>query len=454
MRGPILLLAFIFTGCGEVTPPVLTGTLIAVVRTYGGDRDTNYQIVVGTQVKQVFGDGSVAFTVDAGPHVVTINQVDDNCSVEGLPAATVEVPKGKSAEAVFTVNCDATGISVLTETEGTDQPNDYQVKVNASLFPIAPNGKLTVSRLAPGSHTAEITLPGDNCSLDTPAIQRVNVENRRLTSVFFLVDCRAPARLPKIAYHSLSASPLQFPNEIFIADPDGSGAKRIASGQNPSWSPDGKRIAFAATHCDYYYGCSSRLGIIDPETTHSVSHSIGGHRIETPAWSPDGQLIAYTELVNEALYVFPPGGGMPIHVSIPGATRVREPSWSPDAKKIAVACLVSFGNYDICVINRDGSGLTRLVQRASVDTKPAWSPDGNTIAFAVAPSNEAIGEIALVPASGGDVTTVTQGTDPSWSKDGARLMFSRSDGLYAINLNGTGLTRLTTGNHRAPASRP
>lgn len=454
MRSPILLLAFIITGCGEVTPPVLTGTLIAVVRTFGGDRDTNYQLVVGTQVKHVFGDGSVAFTVDAGPHVVTINQVDDNCSVEGLPAATVEVPRGKSGETVFTVNCYATGISILTETEGTDLPNNYQVKVNASQFPVEPNGKLTVSRLAPGAHTVEITLPGDNCFLDSPAIQRVDVENRRLTAVFFLVACQAPVRLQKIAFHSLSANPLQLPNEIVIADPDGSGGRRIASGQNASWSPDGKQIAFADTYCDFYYGCSSRLGIVDPETTRSVSHSLGGHRIETPAWSPDGQLIAYTEFVNEALYVFSPGGGVPSRVSIPGATRVREPAWSPDAKKIAVACLVSSGNYDICVINRDGSGLTRLVQRASVDRKPAWSPDGNTIAFAIAPSNETIGEIALVPAGGGDVTIVTHGTDPSWSKDATRLMFARADGLYAINLDGTGLTRLTTGNHRAPALRP
>ena len=451
----LALLAFLNTGCDEVTSaPPATGILIAEVRTLGGDRDTNYQIVVGNQIKYVFGDGRVGFTVDAGLHTVTIDQIEDNCTLTGSPSVSVEVARGKATETVFTVNCDATGISVLTETEGAAVPNNYRLKVGAIQTSIAVSGNVTVSRLTPGTHTVELTLPAPNCSVSGPSLLEVAVEHRRVTPVVFHVDCVEPVRLQKIAFHLLSPTPDRSPNEIFLANPDGSGATRIGSGQNASWSPDGKRIAFAATYCDWYYGCNSSLDIIDPETTRSFSHLFGNHRIETPAWSPDGELIAYTEFVNEILFTVSPAGGLPRHVPIPGAMRVREPSWSPDSKKIALACLVSSGNYDICVINRDGSELMRLVQRNSVDRQPAWSPDGKTIAFTIAPTSEAMGEIALVPAGGGNVTIVTSGSEPSWSREGTRLMFARSDGLYAINIDGTGLTRLTSGNHRAPALRP
>ena len=463
MRSPIrfrlnlipAMLALVTTGCSEVTSaPVLTGTLSVEVHTLGGDRDTNYQIFVGNQSKYVFADGRVAFTVDAGLHTVTIDQIDDNCTLTGPPSLSVEIEGGKGAEAVFTVNCDATGISVLTETEGAAVPNNYQLKVGAMQIPIAVSGNVTVSRLPPGIHAVQITLPAPNCNVSGQSLREVTVEHRRVTPVVFHIDCVEPLRAQKIAFHLLSADPNRSPNEIFVANPDGSGATRIGSGQNASWSPDGKRIAFAATYCDWYYGCNSSLDIIDPETTRSFSHLFGNHRIETPAWSPDGELIAYTEFVNEKLFTVSPAGGLPRHVPIPGAMRVREPSWSPDSKRIALACLVSSGDYDICVINRDGAGLVRLVQRNSIDRQPAWSPDGNTIAFTIAPTSEAMGEIALVPATGGNVTIVTNGSEPSWSHDGTRLMFARSDGLYSINIDGTGLTRLTTGKHRAPVLRP
>ena len=450
----LAMIAVLNPGCGEVTPPVLTGTLIAVVKTFGGDPDSSYELVVGKQAKYLFGDGSVAFTVEGGPHTVSINNVADNCTVADSESASVEVPRGKSAKVVFTVNCDATGLEISTQTAGADVPNNYQLKVDGMQIPVAVTGKVRVTRLVAGAHTVEITIPAENCTVSGPTRLAVRVEPRRVTPVLFTVECAVPVRLKKIAFHSLSADPEKSPNEILVANPDGSGATRLASGQNASWSPDGKRIAFAATSCDWYYGCSSSLGIIDPETTRSFSHLFSNHRVETPAWAPDGQVIAYTEFVNEALYVVSPSGGQPSHVPIPGAMRVREPAWSPDSRKIALACLVSSGNYDICVINRAGSELFRLVQRNSIDRQPAWSPDGNLIAFTIAPTTDATGEIAVVPAGGGDVTIVTHGTEPSWSRDGTRLMFSRTDGLYAINLDGTGLTRLTTGKHRAPAMRP
>jgi hypothetical protein len=57
----------------------------------------------------------------------------------------------------------------------------------------------------------------------------------------------------------------------------------------------------------------------------------------------------------------------------PGAWRSCQPS--PDARG-------SNSNYDVFIVNRDGSGLRRLTSWPGDDGFPTWSPDGSQIAFA------------------------------------------------------------------------
>jgi len=56
------------------------------------------------------------------------------------------------------------------------------------------------------------------------------------------------------------------------------------------------------------------------------------------------------------------------------------PMWSPDGKKIAFTTNRD-GNYEIYLMNNDGTGLTNLSKHAAQDTSPTWSPDGKKIAF-------------------------------------------------------------------------
>ncbi len=57
------------------------------------------------------------------------------------------------------------------------------------------------------------------------------------------------------------------------------------------------------------------------------------------------------------------------------------PAWSPDGSKIAFASNRS-GDYDIYVINPDGTGLTNLTNTTNTDEKyPSWNPDGTTIVY-------------------------------------------------------------------------
>ena len=59
-----------------------------------------------------------------------------------------------------------------------------------------------------------------------------------------------------------------------------------------------------------------------------------------------------------------------------------EPAWAPDGGRIAYASSWGSGNYEIHVMNADGSVDARLTNHSAFDYTPRWSPNGARIAFA------------------------------------------------------------------------
>lgn len=56
------------------------------------------------------------------------------------------------------------------------------------------------------------------------------------------------------------------------------------------------------------------------------------------------------------------------------------PVWSPDGKMVAFAANPD-GNYDIFVMNSDGTGIARVTSSEDDETYPSWFPDGKSLAF-------------------------------------------------------------------------
>jgi TolB protein len=105
-----------------------------------------------------------------------------------------------------------------------------------------------------------------------------------------------------------------------------------------------------------------------------------------PSWSPDGRAIAYTSYERESS-----GGAPDIFISrINQGTRENPtrgktesnfaPVFSPNGSRIAFWSSRD-GNGEIYVVNVDGSGLKRLTFSPSYESGPTWSPDGAKIAF-------------------------------------------------------------------------
>ena len=210
----------------------------------------------------------------------------------------------------------------------------------------------------------------------------------------------------------------------------------------PTWSPDGRRIAFGSGRDG-----NREIYVMNADSS-GVTRLTDNDAIDSgPAWSPDGRRIAFssTRDDNFEVYVMNADGS--------GITRLTNndardwhPAWSPDGRRIAFESNRD-GNVEIYVMNADGSGVIRLTYNGAADFSPAWSPDGRRIAFVSYRAGKS--EIFVMDASG--VTRLTENdvhdVGPVWSPDGQRIAFaSERDGnleIYVMNADGSGVTRLT-----------
>lgn len=139
-----------------------------------------------------------------------------------------------------------------------------------------------------------------------------------------------------------------------------------------------------------------------------------------------------------------------------------QPAFSPDGSKIAFSgSSPDLTNFDIYVINSDGTNRVRLTNTPDNEFHPSWSSDGTRLAFARDALATGTGsgfekkrsDIYVMKADGSDTTKVVDVADdlnPSWSPDGTRIAFysvakdGSSNLIYTVRPDGTQLTALTT----------
>jgi len=150
---------------------------------------------------------------------------------------------------------------------------------------------------------------------------------------------------------------------------------------------------------------------------------------------------------NFEIYVMNPDGSNQTRLTNNPASD-SGPSFNTRRGKIAFTSSRD-GNAEIYVMNIDGSGQTRLTNAAGSDSAPAFSSDGRKVAFTS--NRDGNSEIYVMNADGTAQQRLTNNTadesSPAFSPDGSKIAFtSNRDGdyeIYVVNADGTAPLRLT-----------
>ncbi|MEE8191312.1 MAG: DPP IV N-terminal domain-containing protein [Gemmatimonadales bacterium] len=262
---------------------------------------------------------------------------------------------------------------------------------------------------------------------------------------------------------------LDFHFMIHVMDADGSNRRRVSDvpGQLHWWSPDGMRLVLTSgfedernrnTEC-----CrSTAVYVITVDGGELTRVTEVGSTNTFPSWSPDGTRVAFSsdrewERGTNRSRV---SGTWQIYVANADGSGERRlldhpdddlgPVWSPDGTRIVftarpVPHVPSETRSRVMVVNADGSGLQELVEELNAGN-PVWSPTGESMLLTGYDE-----DIYLVDLETGSVRNLTESpgreVEAVFSPDGSRVAFtsnrSGTQDIYVVNVDGSGLTRLT-----------
>lgn len=217
---------------------------------------------------------------------------------------------------------------------------------------------------------------------------------------------------------------------------------------HPALSPDGQQVAFAWRAPDSLH---ASIYIMQEGAGEPLHVSSGLARNHSPTWSPDGRFLAYIRTSDTLTQVVstPSIGGSVRPRAMFVRRNVHSIAWSPDTTRQSLVLSTeqrphqAFGLYVRSMEDDTLRSLTAPPLWSVGDHSPALSPDGSTVAF-VRDIVPGVGDLYTVPFDGGEPEPLTRDSmsidGVTWTGDGGSLLLAARragiTGLWRVDRSG------------------
>jgi Tol biopolymer transport system component len=294
--------------------------------------------------------------------------------LSAVAAAAIAVAVGPAAgqqsygSQIYSVRVDGRGLVNLSGGRGSDW-----------LPSVSPDGGRIAFLRNPGPVGAELWVMNADGS-----------EQRRLAgSVSLDSFTRPPSWSPDGRSIAFVGSLTGGASGLLVIGADGSGARRLGDAEaGPVWSPDGRLLAFDtfdSSNCGPLDRNCARalLTVVRPDGS---GRKVLAEKAIWPSWSPAGKRLAFAGEASGTdvaeIEVVSAGGGLPRRIVPSSAGPFGAPAWSPSGRSIAFVGGLAVRRQSLYLVAQDGTRLRRLAGGRGSIGGVAWSPTGRRLAYA------------------------------------------------------------------------